>query len=153
MGGDNVVIRAASAIDLARTRSLVDAVNAASDAGVTVVIDPHTERCDDGLAALGERVHGPCRDHPSCRPAPAEVASTGCVRLFGDATVWTIDLVRGRLCRTDVGVDLRFVAASAWIDVVAVHVGPTRLRATTNDGRVFSTARLHRERPPASRCA
>ncbi len=143
MGGDNLVIRAASAVDLDRTRSLVDAVNAASAAGVTVVIDPHTERCDDGLAAFAERVLVPCRDHRTCTPAPAEVASTGCVRLLGDETVWTIDLEGGRLCRTDDVVDLRFVPASAWIDVVAVHVGPQRLRASTNDGRVFSTSRRH----------
>lgn len=152
MGGDNVVIRAAREIDLERTRSLVDAVNAASDAGVTVVIDPHTERCDDVLASLGERAALPCHLHPSCRPAPAQVASTGCVRLLGDDTVWTVDLERGRLCRTEAVVDLRFMSASAWIEVVAVHVGPNRMRATTNDGRVFSTARLHEERSSASVC-
>ncbi len=156
MGGENLVIRAASAVDLDRTRSLVDAVNAASAAGVTVVIDPHTERCDDGLAAFAERVLVPCTDHRACLPAPVEVASTGCVRLFGDDTVWTVDLERGRLCRTDGAVDLRFVPASAWIEVVAVHVGPQRLRASTNDGRVFSTARRHDDhdrRPPEPICA
>lgn len=154
MGGENLVIRAASAVDLDRTRSLVDAVNAASASGVTVVIDPHTERCDDRLAALGERVATPCVDHRACQPAPVEVASTGCVRLLGDETVWTVDLERGRLCRTDTSVDLRFVPASAWIDVVAIHVGPRRLRASTNDGRVFSTARRHGDRrPPEPICA
>jgi hypothetical protein len=156
MGGDNLVIRAASAVDLDRTRTLVDAVNAASAAGVTVVIDPHTERCDDVLAAFGERVLVPCRDHNACTPAPVEVASSGCVRLLGDDTVWTIDLEGGRLCRTDDAIDLRFVPASAWIDVVAVHVGPRRLRASTNDGRVFSTARRHDDhdrRPHEPVCA
>jgi len=157
MGGTNVVIRAASSLDLALTESLVDAVNAASAAGLTAVIDPHTRRCDDDLAAP-EYLVGPARPCPpeclaDCVPSAAEVAWTGHVRLYTDESVWTIDLERGRLCRTDPDVDVRFVRARDWVDVIAVHVGPRRLRATLCDGLVVSAPRRHDHRPLEPACA
>jgi len=157
MGGANVVIRAARSLDLALTESLVAAVNAANAAGATAVVDPHTHRCDDQLAAFEHFVTParPCPDdcRAECRPSAAEVAWTGHMRLYADESVWTIDLERGRLCRTDPGVDVRFVQARDWDDVIAVHVGPNRLRATCRDGLVVSAPRRYDHRPLEPACA
>jgi hypothetical protein len=143
MGGANLVIRASTHFDQASTISLVGAVNAAADADVAVVIDPSTVRCDDEFARYGYERIADCRDHRDCRPDAVEVVGSGIIRIAAERTVWTIDVARGLLCRTDAPLDVRFLGPDAWTPVVAVCVTPSRLVALLRHDAHLSERRAH----------
>lgn len=144
VSGSNVVIRATPDVDHACTASLAEVINAASDTGTCVVIDPHPIRCDDAFAAYrppdAERS---CREHGVCRPTHAEVAGPGVVRVRAEGTVWMVDVRNGRLCQLSTDVDPRFIGERAWRPLVAMCVTPTRLIALGIDGDLRSARRAH----------
>lgn len=146
MGGSNLVIRSTSDLDHADTDSLVSALNAANDADVDVVIDPASVRCDDAFASI---THPRPSDEPDAgRPVGAEVAAAGTIRLAGEGTCWTVDVAGGRLCRTDVPHDVRFLGPDAWTPIIALCVTHDRLLALTADGRHVSERRARRDIGP-----
>jgi hypothetical protein len=143
MGGTNIVIRSTAELDHAYTTSLVAAVNAATDADVDVVIDPHSVRCDDGFASYEHPRSDRCVEHDRCRPTAAAAVASGVIRVPAESTVWTIDVARGRLCRTDSDIGLRFLGPEAWTRVVAVCITPSRLVALQVGGGTLSERRAH----------
>ncbi|MAT04955.1 MAG: hypothetical protein CL424_07930 [Acidimicrobiaceae bacterium] len=146
MGGSNLVIRSTIDLDHADTDSLVSALNAATDADVDVVIDPASVRCDEAFASLTHR--RTAEERSAARPVAAEFAAVGVIRLAGEGTCWTIDVAGGRLCRTDVAHDVRFLGPEAWTPMVAVCVTHDRLVALTGDGRHLSERRAHHDVGP-----
>lgn len=148
MGGANIVIRSSPSIDREYTTALAHAVNAATETGTVVVIDPDPIRCDDAFA--GEPMppsEAGCADHAACRPSDVEVVGRGVIRIEAERTWWTIDVANGRFCRADAPIDHRFVRSVDWTPVVAVAVTPTRLRALTVDGTLVSSVRAHAHGP------
>jgi hypothetical protein len=143
MGGTNIVIRSTAELDHAYTTSLVAAVNAATDADVDVVIDPHSVRCDDAFASYQHPRSDMCVEHQRCRPAAAAAVASGVIRIPAESTVWTVDVARGRLCRTDGDIGLRFLGPEAWTRVVAVCITPSRLVALRVGGGTVSERRAH----------
>ncbi len=143
-GGANVVIRPSSNVDRAYTTSLVEVINAASATDVCVVIDPEPIRCDDDFAAetppLADQGGA---EHRNRRPAGAEVAMAGVVRLDAEGTVWLVDVNHGRFCRLEAPLDVRFLGDDAWEPVVALCVTPSRLIALNVDGNRTSANRAH----------
>ncbi len=145
MGGTNIVIRASARVDRRYTSSLADVVNVASDTDTSVVIDPEPIRCDDDFAAYRVAEDDePCAMHAGCRPVGVEVAAIGVVRMHAEHTVWLVDVVEGRFCQVDPGVDVRFLGRDGWAPVVAVCVTPSRLVALGVDGTLTSAPRAHR---------
>jgi hypothetical protein len=144
MGGANIVIRANSHVDHGYTTTLAEAINAATEADTSVVVDPAPIRCDDKFAAY---VDGspttPCSVHPSCRAVAAEVVAAGVVRLRTERRSWLIDVSNGRMCHLDGHINLRFLSDQAWTRVVAVCVTPSRLIALMPNGRLLSARRAH----------
>ena len=144
MGGDNLVIRACAHTDRAYTATIAEAINAATDADTTVVVDPESIRCDDMFAAYHESVvDRVCDLHQPCRPVAADVVRLGVVRLRTEAFSWILDVNAGRLCRLDRRTDFRFLGADAWERVVAVCITRSRLIARLPDGRLLSARRAH----------
>ena len=146
MGGSNLVVRSTFDLDHADTDSLVSALNAANEAGVDVVIDPASVRCDDAFASFMH--NGSDEISTTTRARPAEFAAVGMIRLAGEGTCWTVDVANGRLCRTDVAHDVRFLGADAWTPMIAVCVTRDRLVALTRGGRHVSERRARREFGP-----
>ena len=146
MGGSNLVIRSTFDLDHADTDSLVSALNAATDADVDVVIDPASVRCDDAFASFTHP--RPAVEHDAARPVAAEFAAVGMIRLAGEGTCWTIDVAGGRMCRTDVPHDVRFLGPDAWTPLIALCVTHDRLVALAADGRHISERRARREVGP-----
>ncbi len=145
MGGTNLLIRATAHVGRSFTTTITDAINAATDAQTTVVLDPEPIRCDDAFAAYQEgRTSSPCAIHTSCRPAAADVVAAGIVRLHTERRSWLVDIGRGALCRWDGDVDVRFLGPESWTSVVAVCVTPTRLIALLPHGGMLSAGRAHR---------
>ena len=144
VSGQNVVIRANAHVDRAYTTSLADVINAAANTNTCVVIDPEPIRCDDRFAAYeAAGADRTCPQHPACRPADAEVATAGVVRIRAENTVWLIDVCKGRFCQTNSDLDLRFLGDAAWRSLVAVCVTPTRLIALGPHGELTSARRAH----------
>jgi hypothetical protein len=144
MGGSNIVIRASAHTDRAYTATIAEAINAASDADTTVVVDPEPMRCDDVFAAYEDGVaESPCTIHDRCRPVAADVMRAGVVRLRAERFSWVLDVNRGRLCRLDRNTDVRFLGEEAWQRVVAVCITRSRLVARLPDGRLLSARRAH----------
>jgi hypothetical protein len=144
MGGQNIVLRASAHADRAYTATIAEAINAASDADTTVVVDPAPIRCDDLFAAYHEGVVEPaCAIHDRCRPVAAEVMRAGVVRLRTERDSWMLDVNGGRLCRLGRHTDVRFIGDEAWERVVAVCITRSRLVARLPDGRLLSARRAH----------
>jgi hypothetical protein len=142
--GPNVVIRSTSDVDQAYTASLADVINAAASTETCVVIDPAPIPCDDAFAAYeATATDRSCGVHEGCRPSAAEAAAAGVVRLHAECTVWLIDVGKGRFCRMDDSLDLRFLDEKAWRPLVAVCITPTRLIALGTDGNLTSARRAH----------
>lgn len=147
MGGPNIVIRSSAAIDREYTASLAHAVDAAADTGTVVVLDPDPIRCDDAFAGAPlPPAEIACDRHASCRPTAVEVVGSGVIRFAAEHCWWTLDVAHGRFCRTDRPIEPCFVSTSAWTNVVAVCVTPTRLRALTEDGSLVTSIRAHEGR-------
>lgn len=144
MGGTNIVIRASAHVGRSFTTTITDAINAATDADTTVVIDPDPIRCNDTFAAYQDRETGPgCTLHESCRPVAADVVATGVVRLRTERRSWLVDVGRGALCQCDGDVDVRFLGPGSWTRVVAICVTPSRLIALLPHGGMVSAGRAH----------
>ena len=114
--------------------------------GVDVVIDPASVRCDDTFASFTHP--RPIEEPDVGRPVAAEFAAVGMIRLAGEGTCWTVDVAGGRLCRTDVPHDVRFLGPDAWAPMIALCVTHDRLVALTADGRHVSERRARREYGP-----
>jgi hypothetical protein len=142
MGGPNIVIRSTSSIDRAYTTSLVEALNAASDSDVTVVLDPEPIRCDDDVAAYEHHQPPPCVASRDCRPAPVDIAGRAVIRVPAESSTWLIDVATGRFCQVDGRIDPRFIAREQWKPVVAVCLTPTRLIAVTPRRGLVSANRV-----------
>jgi hypothetical protein len=144
MGGSNIVIRAAPHADRWYTATIADAINAATDADTSVVVDPAPIRCDDVFAAYQEDViDRACTAHAGCAPVPAVVVAAGVVRLRSERDSWLVDVSNGRLCRLDRNTDLRFIGQQAWTRVVAVCITRSRLIAQLPDRRLYAARRAH----------
>lgn len=152
MGGENIVIRSCADIDRRDTTSLAMAVNAATETGTVVVLDPDPVRCDDAFSGSPfRRDDAGCPDHATCRPIDVDVVGSGAIRIAAHRSWWTIDLARARFCQTAEPVDPSFLGADSWTAVVAVGVTPTSLRALTVDGSVVSSLRAHVPRETTAR--
>lgn len=144
MGGANIVIRASAHTDRAYTATIAEAINAASAADTTVVLDPEPMQCDDTFAAFQEEAVDPaCPIHDRCRPVAADVLRAGVVRLRTERFSWMLDVNASRLCRLDRDTDVRFLSDAAWDRVVALCITPSRLIARLPDGRLLSARRAH----------
>ena len=136
MFDDHLVIRRPDQLDIHLTLVLVDAVAAALRGGSTVMIDldPETESGD--LVAIG-----PSAGADPVTPIDGTAASVlgpGCVSVSTGESLWTIDLSRSRLFRSDTAVDPAFVAADDWMSVRAVWLTCTSITALSVDGRYVS---------------
>jgi hypothetical protein len=144
MGGSNILIRATAHVGRSFTATIADAINAATDADTTVVIDPEPIRCDDSFAAYDDDgVGAGCSVHESCRPVAADVVATGIVRLRTERRSWLVDVGRGVMCQCDGDVEVRFLGPESWTRVVAICITPTRLIALLPHGGMVSAGRAH----------
>jgi hypothetical protein len=144
MGGTNILIRATAHVGRSFTATIADAINAATDADTTVVIDPEPIPCDDSFAAYTDTgAAAECTVHDSCRPVAAEVVAVGIVRLRTERRSWLVDVAKGVLCRCDGDVDVRFLGPESWTRVVAICITPSRLIALLPHGGMLSAGRAH----------
>lgn len=144
MGGTNILIRATAHVGRSFTTTIADAINAATDADTTVVIDPDPIPCGDDFAAYHDTSSpSACTLHDPCRPAAAEVAAAGIVRLRTERRAWLLDVGNGALCQHDGEIDVRFLGPDSWMRVVAVCVTPSRLIALLPHGGLLSASRAH----------
>ncbi len=138
MFDDHLVICPPAHVDLEMTEVLVMAAASAVTSGATVMIDldPHTASDElvarRPLSAVGTN----CVTGDG---GPVSILAAGYVRLATRDAFWTIDLARGRLCRSDVAVDPHFFAPSDWTHVQALWVTPMEVTALTIDGIYLST--------------
>ena len=141
MGGSNLLIRSSGGLDRACTAALVDAINAAAEADVTVVLDPAPIRCDERFAHHAFEPPARSAGEAITRSVAVEAVASGIVRIPLRDGSWMVDVPAGRFCRTDRRVDLRFLDDAAWTPVVAIGVTRSRLIALTSDGRQLSALR------------
>jgi hypothetical protein len=145
MGGPNIVIRPMADIDAAYTAALADAVNIANEAGMVVVIDPETLRCDDAFASSALPLSETrCAEHVDCRSVAIEAVDHGVIRITAEHTSWMIDIGRGRFCQIDAPIDVMFLHPDTWTPLIAIYVTPTKLSALTADGMLVTSRRAHR---------
>lgn len=135
---DHLVVCAHADLDLEMTEVLVIAAASAVTTGSTVMIDLDPDTASDELNA-----HRPLTAlDASCITGdggPVSVLGAGRVQLATRDAHWTIDLTRGRLCRSDDAIDPSFVGPDDWTPVQALWVSPTSVTALTNDGTYLST--------------
>ena len=147
MLNDHLVIRAPTDLDLEMTEVLLVAAASAVAAGSTAMVDLDPDTASDELLA-----RRPQRHVTTCvtgNGGPVSVLGAGYVRLTTYDACWTIDLSRGRLCRSDDAIDPHFVGPDDWIPIQALWVAPTNVTALTNDGTYLSTIAEWTTRHPA----
>lgn len=138
MFDDQLVICPPSHLDLELTEVLVVAAASAVTSGATVMIDLDPETASDELIAR-RPVSAAGTRCVSSVGGPVGIPCAGHVRLATRDAHWTIDLVRGRLCRSDAAIDPHFVGPSDWTRIQALWVTPTDVTALTADGTYLST--------------
>ena len=138
MSEDHVVICPPAHLDLETTEVLVVAAASAVTSGSTVLIDLDPETTSDELIA-----RRPLSDDVltcvTSESGPVRVLGAGFVSLATRDAHWTIDLTRGRLCRSDGAVDPHFVVSGNWTPVQALWVTSANVTAPTTDGTYLST--------------
>ena len=135
---DHLVICAPTDLDLEMTEVLVVAAASAVATGSTLMIDLDPDTASDELIARRplSNVTTTCI---TADGGPVSVLGAGYVRLTTCDACWTIDLSRGRLCRSDDAIDPHFVGPDNWTPIQALWVAPTHVTALTNDGKYVST--------------
>lgn len=138
MFDDHLVICPPVHLDLEMTEVLVVAAASAVTSGAAVMIDLDPDTASDELVARRplSAVGANC---VTAEGGPVSILGAGYVRLATRDSLWTIDLARGRLCRSDVAVEPHFVATSDWTHIHALWVTPMEVTALTSDGIYLST--------------
>lgn len=138
MFDDQLVICPPTHLDLEMTEVLVVAAASAVTSGATVMIDLDPETASDELIARRplSAVTTRCVTDEG---GPVGIPCAGYVRLATRDAHWTIDLVHGRLCRSDRAIQPHFVAWRDWTPIQAVWVTPSDVTALTVDGTYLST--------------
>ena len=135
---DHVVFGVPTPIDLEMTELLVIAAASGVAAGSTVMIDLDPDIASDDLVA--RRPMGTiatcCVTHAG---GPVTVLGAGSVRITTRDAHWTIDLVHGRLCRSEHIVDPQFVGPDAWTRIHALWVTRDHVTALTGEGTYLTT--------------
>ena len=145
---DHLVICAPTDLDLEMTEVLVIAAASAVATGSTVMVDLDPDTASDELIARRPQSNV-TRTCITGDGGPVSVLGAGYVRLTTCDACWTIDLGRGRLCRSDDAIDPHFVGADDWTPIQALWVAPTNVTALTNDGTYLSTiAEWTTQHPP-----
>lgn len=149
MFDDHLVICPPAHLDLDMTELLAVAAASAVTSGATVMIDLDPDTASDELVARRplSAVGTSCVTGDG---GLVSILAAGYVRLTTRDSFWTIDLARGRLCRSDLAVDPHFVASNDWTHVQALWVTPMEVTALTSDGIYLST-RAAWTTPPRSR--
>ena len=135
---DHLVVGVATSIDLEMTELLVVAAASGVAAGSTVMIDldPHIASCDLVARRPMGTIDTCCVTHAG---GPVTVLGAGSVRITTRDAHWTIDLVHGRLCRSESIVDPQFVRPHAWTKIHALWVNRDHVTALTGDGTYLTT--------------
>ncbi|MFT4618098.1 MAG: hypothetical protein ACI9DE_002377 [Halioglobus sp.] len=133
----HLVICAPPHLDLEMTNVLVIAAASAVGCGSTVMIDLDPDTASDELIAL--RPLSTFASNRTCESGPADVLGPGYVQLTTRDGHWTIDLGRGRLCRSNDPIAPHFVGLDDWTDICALWVTPTKVTALANDSTYLST--------------
>lgn len=135
---DHFVIHAPTQLDLEMTEVLVIAAACAVAAGSSVMIDLDPATASEELIARRplSMVATNCVTGDA---GPVGVLGAGYVRLATRDAHWTIDLARGRLCRSDDAIEPHFVGPDDWIQIQALWVTQTSVTALANDGTYLST--------------
>ena len=149
---DHLVVRAPTDLDLEMTEVLVAAAASAVATGSTVMIDVGPDTASDELIAR-RPLSNATTTCITGSGGPVIVLGAGHVRLATSDAYWTIDLGRGRLCRSEDAVDPHFVGPENWTPIQALWVAPTHVTALTDNGTYLSTLAewtiQHRPRHPA----
>ncbi len=124
------------ATDLDLTLVLIDATEAAVRGGLSVMVDldPAAESRELYAAGLSATAGGSA---PSAGGSVA-LLGPGCVRVRTVESIWTIDLSRGRMFRSDSAIDPFFVTPEAWTSVRAIWLSCASVMALTADGSYLS---------------
>ncbi len=135
---DHLVMSAPDQFDIEMTEVLVIAAASAVAAGSTVMIDLDPDTASDELLARRPLTDA-AAPYVANEGGPVEILGAGYVRLATRDAHWTIDLARGRLCRSQDAIDPHFVRSDAWTQVQAVWVSQTSVVALTADGTYLTT--------------
>jgi len=133
MSAESLVISPGSQLDLDATSALVSATAAAVSSGLTVMVDLDPDTPSDDLVA-----HGPVHVTTTTmlhRPGNGvQVLGAGYVRLDMVDAMWTIDLDRRRLFRSEKPIDPYFVAEARWTPIRALWVNCETVTALDANG-------------------
>jgi hypothetical protein len=133
MDGSCVRIESCEPLNGFGTCVVIDAMNAAVDAGSVVSIG----RRD--VAAQPSPPIGPARCDRRLIPVAASGAGVAVVRSEG--STWMIDMSRRRFVRSDHQLDLHFVPSSAWTPFVELWLSADAISARTTDDRYVTSRR------------
>jgi hypothetical protein len=139
---DVVVVRPRPPLDLDATDALVDAVASVVASGATVMLALHEDTTGAHVSSTFDRddaVQAP--DPVDHGRGTARAFLPGFVRLDSGRGTWTLDLLAGRLCRSEGPVKPSFVQPGEWIGIEAIWVTRSRFRVLTSDG-VYLTANM-----------
>ncbi len=135
---DHLVICAPAHLDLEMTAVLVIAAASAVAAGASVMIDLDPDTASEEIIARRplSMVVAHC---VTGEGGPVGVLGAGYVRLATRDAHWTIDLARGRLCRSADEIEPHFVGPDDWTHIQALWLTQTSVTALTRDGTYLST--------------
>lgn len=133
MDGSCVRIESSEPLDGFGTCVVVDAMNAAIDAGSVVSIGPRD------VATQPSPPIGPARCDR--RPIPVAAAGAGVAVVRSEGSTWTIDMSGRRFVRSDRQLDRHFVPSSAWTPFGGLWLSADAISARTADDRYVTSRR------------